>query len=209
MRRYLCLLSLTLSGSLVITACSSAQDDWLKARTTNTIAEYLAFLGKHPNDPHKDEATAYLLQLLDDADWKAAQSGSSLASYRRYVQYDPRGTHARDAHDQIAALERVDAWKNALADGSETALKAFLQANPLGPEADQARKRLELFNPVYRVSMGTFGNEAAARRKRTELQTRFPRVLKEVDTLVPGTSNSHYLVTSGLMDRRDAESVCA
>ena len=194
MKSYLSLLSLALSGSL--------------AKTENTAAGYLSFVDKHPGDPHKGEATAYALQLEDDADWKVAESSNSLASYQKYIQSDPRGTHAQDAHDRVEGLERSDAWKIAQADGSEAALTAFLQKFPLGAEADQARKRLSVFNSGYRASLGAFASEVAARHKRAEMQARFRRELREVDVLVPGASNSHYRVTSGLMDRRDAESLC-
>ena len=59
------------------------------------------------------------------------------------------------------------------------------------------------------AGVGTFHNKRAAERKRSELQSRFISVLKEVDVLSPNSSNTRYRVMSRLKDRHDADSACA
>ena len=61
----------------------------------------------------------------------------------------------------------------------------------------------------YRAELGTFHNKHAAERKRSELQSRFSSVLKEVDVVSPDSADKRYRVMSGLMDRQDADSACA
>ena len=208
MRNRLCALALALCAPLAMVACNSARDDWATATRANTAAAYEAFIERHPGDPHQDEATAYVLQLQDDADWKLAQSGNSVASYARYLQSDPRGTHAAEARLHLEGLERANAWKSAQAGGSAADLRAFLQKYPLGSEAEEARHKLESLHADYRVSLGRFASEGAAMKKRTAVQARFPKVLQEVDVLAPATPGRQYRVTSGLMQHRDADSLC-
>ncbi len=208
MNRYKYLLPLALCGTLAMTACSSVNKDWAKASAENTIAAYKSFLNKHAGgDPHTEEARARIAALQDNSAWKTAESGNSLDSYRQYLQDVPNGTHAQAARDRITEMERAIAWKTA--QSSPTDLQAFLQKYPQGPEADQARQKLMALNSDYRAELGIFHNEDAAKRKRSELQSRFSSVLKEVDVLSPDPSNKRYRVMSGLMDRHDAQSVCA
>lgn len=203
------LLPLALCSALAMTACSSANKDWVKASAGNTVAAYQSFLDQHASDQHAQEARMRIAALQDESAWATAYSANSLDSYRQYLQAEPTGTHAQGARDQITALERANAWKTAQSDGSTTALQAFLQKYPQGPEADQARQKLMALNSDYRTELGIFHDKRAAERKRAELQSRFSKVLKEVEVLSPDSSNKRYWVMSGLMDRHDADSACA
>lgn len=209
MNRRKCLLPLTLCGALALTACSTANKDWADASTENTVAGYQAFLNKHAGDQHAQEARNRIATLQDDAAWKTAQQGNSLDSYQNYLQAEPNGTHGQAARDEIMGFGRANAWKTAQSDGSVSALQAFLQKYPQGPEADQARQKLAAIHSNYRAELGTFHNERAAQRKRSELQSRFSSVLKEVDVISPDSSDKRYRVMSGLMDQQDANSTCA
>ena len=88
-------------------------------------------------------------------------------------------------------------------------MQAFLQKYPQGPDADQAQQKLAALNTGYRAELGSFHDEHAAKHRRSELQSRFSSVLKEVDVVSPDSSNKRYRVMSGLMDRHDADSTCA
>jgi len=202
------LLPLALCGALAMTACDSSTKDWANASAANTVAAYQSFLDKHPGGAHAQEAKAFMLQLMDDSAWKTAQAGNSLDSYRQYLQAEPNGTHAQTAREQITVFEQVDAWKTAKSDGSAAALQAFLQKYPQGAEAEQAREKLAALHSDYRAELGAFRDKRAADRKRSELQSRFSSVLKEVEVLSPGSSDKRYRVMSGLMDRHDAASAC-
>ena len=195
--------------ALVLTACNSADKDWATASNANTIAAYQKFLDKHAGDAHANEAKAYMLALQDDAAWNVAKNANSLDSYRQYLQAEPNGSHAQSAREQVAGLEQANAWKTAQSDGSATALQAFLQKYPQGAEADQARQKLAVLNSSYRAELGAFHNEHAAERKRSELQSRFSGLLKEVEVLSPDSSDKRYRVMSGPMDRHEAASTCA
>ena len=207
--RYKYLLPFALCAALALSACSTAKKDWANASAENTVAGYQAFLDKHADDQQAQEAKTRIAALQDDAAWKTAQDGNSLDSYQYYLQSEPTGTHAHAARDYITGFERASAWKTAQWDGSATALQAFLQKYPQGPEADQARQKLAAIHSDYRAELGIFHDERAAQRKRSELQSRFSKVLKEVDVLAPDSANKRYRVMSGLMDRQNAESACA
>lgn len=208
MNGYKYLLRLTICGALAMTACSSADKDWASANTENTVSGYQAFLDKHAGDQHAGEARTRIAALQDDSDWMTAQTGRSLDGYQQYLRVEPKGTHAQAARDAIDGMERASAWKTAQSDGSATALQAFLQKYPQAPEANQARQKLAALHNDYRAELGSFHDERTAKHRRSELQSRFGGVLKEVDVVSPDPSNKRYRVMSGLMDRHDADSTC-
>lgn len=205
--QYKYFLPVALCAALAMTACSTANKDWANASTENTVAGYQSFLDKHAGDQHANDARKRITALQDDAAWKTAQDSNSLAGYQQYLQAEPDGTHAQAARDEVTTLDRASAWKTAESDGSPAALQAFLQKYPQGVEADQARQKLAASS--YRAELGTFHNKHAAERKRSELQSRFSSVLKEVDVVSPDSADKRYRVMSGLMDRQDADSACA
>ncbi len=206
--RYRCLPPLALCGALVLTACGTAQKDWSTASMANTAAGYQAFLSKHPQDEHAGEARTRISALQDNSAWQTAQRGNSRESYQAYLQAEPNGTHAQAARDEVTGFDRADAWKTAQSAGSTAALQAFLQKYPQGPEADQARQKLAAIQSDYRAELGSFHNERAAQRKRSQLQSRFSKVLVEIDVVAPDSANKEFRVMSGLMDRHDANSAC-
>ena len=187
--RYKFLLALPLCGALALAACGTAQKDWTNASTENTVSGYQAFLDKHPKDEHAQEAQTRIAALQDDAAWKTAQGGNSSDSYQAYLQAEPNGTHAQAARDAMTGFDRANAWKTAQSDGSAAALQAFLQKYPQGAEADQARQKLAAIQSDYRAELGHYHNERAAQRKRSELQSRFSKVLVEIDVVPPDSAN--------------------
>lgn len=203
------LLPLAICGALAIAACSSANKDWATASAQNTVASYQAFLSKHAGDQHANDARTRIAALQDDSAWTTAQSGNSLDSYRKYLVAEPNGTHSQAARDQVSGLERASAWRSAQSDGSAAALQAFLQKYPQGPEADQARQKLATLSAGYRAELGTFRDERAAKRRRSQLQARFSTLLKEIHVVSPDSSNKRYRVISGLMGHHDVDVACA
>ena len=206
--RYKFLLALPLCSALALAACGTAQKDWTNASTENTVSAYQTFLSRHPKDEHAQEAQTRIGGLQDDAAWKTAQDGNSTDSYQAYLQAEPSGTHAQAARDAMTGFDRANAWKTAQSDGSAAALQAFLQKYPQGSEADQARQKLTAIQSDYRAELGGFHSERAAQRKRSELQSRFSKVLVEIDVVPPDSANKEFRVMSGLMDRQDAASAC-
>ena len=206
--RYKYFLALSFCGALALAACGTAQNDWTTASNANTVSSYQAFLDKHPKDEHAQEAETRIAALQDDAAWQTAQSSNSANSYQAYLQTEPKGTHAQAARDALSGFDRANAWKTAQSDGSATALQAFLQKYPKGSEADQARQRLAAIQSSYRAELGHYHNERAAQRKRSELRSRFSKVLMEIDVVPPDSASKEFRVMSGLMDQQDATSAC-
>lgn len=209
LNRYKYLLPMALCGVLALAACSSVNKDWANASAQNTVAAYQSFLDKHAGDQHAQEARNRIAALQDDSDWQTAQNGNSLDSYQQYLQAEPNGTHAQAARDEITSMERANAWKTAQSDGSAPALQAFLQKYPQGAEAELARQKLAALHSDYRAELGAYHDKRAAEHKRSEMQSRFSGILKEVEVLSPDSSDPRYRVMSGLMDRQAADSACA
>jgi hypothetical protein len=198
-----------LCAALATAACGSGAQDWENARAVNTITAYQTFIEQHPNDARIEDAHINIALLQDQSAWKTAQNGNSLDSYREYLQSMPTGTHAEAARDQVTGLERADAWKAARSGGTSSAIQVFLQKYPQGPEADQARQTLAMLAGEYRTKLGAARDARAAEQVSADVRSQFGAVLKEVDVLVPDSSNKQYRVMSGRMDRQAAEAVCA
>lgn len=206
--RYRYLLPFALCAALALAACGTAQKDWTSASSENTLSGYQAFLDNHPTDEHAQDARTRIAALQDEAAWKTAQDGHSEDSYRAYLQAEPNGSHLQAARDGLTGLDRANAWKTAQSDGSVAALQAFIQKYPQGSEADQARQKLAALQSGYRAELGSFHNERAAQRKRSQLQSKFGKTLAEIDVVAPDSANKEFRVMSGLMDRQDANSAC-
>ena len=207
--RYKYLLALSLCGALALAACGTAQKDWTNASTENTVSGYQAFLDKHPKDEHAQEAQTRIAALQDDAAWKTAQGGNSPDSYQAYLQAEPKW-HSRPSgprRDERGSIGRMRGRRP-----SRTARRRRCKHSCRNIRRGLKRTRHDRgspqSSPSYRAELGHYHNERAAQRKRSELQSRFSKVLMEIDVVAPDSANKEFRVMSGLMDRQDANSAC-
>src|SRR5262249_2878810 len=110
--------TLVLLTAATLWACSSAQEDWNKASTANTVAAYQQYLSKHPSSEHSGEASDRIRTLQDDEAWSQAKQANSLAAYQDYTQKQPTGSHVKDAQDAITGLQRAEDLKTAESSGT-------------------------------------------------------------------------------------------
>ena len=150
--------------SAALTACNSAESDWKQATAANTMNGYQAFLQKHADSKHAENARGRTLALLDDQAWNAARAANSIAGYQDYLKAQSGGIHAGEAKYQITALQRAAAWQALPSDASASSLQAFLLKYPQGLESNEARARLKELD--YRVQLADSRSAAAAEHKR-------------------------------------------
>ena len=132
--------ALALISQLVLVAgCHSAQSDWEKASSLNTIAAYQDFLNKHPNDERATEAKAMIRQQEDNDAWDIARHEGSVVAYQGYLEKYPQGAHAPAAKTAMIDINRAADWKTAQS-GDAAAVQAFLNKYPAGAEVDQAKE---------------------------------------------------------------------
>jgi hypothetical protein len=191
---------------LAMAGCSSAQSDWAKASSDNTVVAYQNFLAGHPNDQHATEAKAMLLQLQDDNSWAEARHTGTIASYQLYLQQSPQGTHAGEARDAITSIDREAAWKAAQTAGTATSMQAFLQKYPTGAEAEQAKTKLKDLTG-YRVSLASESSNDKAQRKLAQLTARFGDQLHEL-VVTPDANGRSFSVDSNGMTEQEAKNAC-
>jgi hypothetical protein len=190
-----------------LTACNTAESDWNQATAANTVPAYQAFLQKHADNKHAENARGRILALQDEQAWNAARAANSIAGYQDYLKAESGGVHVGEAKYQIIALQRADAWKAIQNDASAEALQAFLLKYPQGPESNEARARLKDLD--YRVQLADSRSAAAADRKRAQLQSKFGKVLHDIVVVPPAAPGKMYRVTSGPMSEATANSTCA
>ncbi len=200
-------LTLLLLAATTLWACSSAQQDWNKANTTNTVAAYQEYLSKHPTGEHSTEATDRIRSLQDEEAWSQAKQADSLDAYQDYLQKQPAGSHVKEAQDAITGLQRASDWKTAQSTGTVAALQDFLKKYPTGPEADEAKAKLNAMTG-YRVQLAAAKTEKQAQRERDQLHAKYGNLLHDV-VVVPANSGKSYGVTSGPMSQSEADSACA
>jgi hypothetical protein len=135
-----------------LTACNTAESDWQQATARNTMTAYQAFLQKHADSEHAENARGRILALQDDQAWTAARAANSIAAYQDYLKAESGGVHVGEAKYQITALQRADAWKALQNDASAASLQAFLLKYPQGLESNEARARLKELDAHTRVA---------------------------------------------------------
>jgi outer membrane protein assembly factor BamD (BamD/ComL family) len=197
---------LLLTGSALLWACSSAQDDWKQATSANTVAAYQQFLSKHPTGDHSADATERIHTLQDDDAWAQAKQANSIEAYRDYMQKQPAGSHVKDAQDALTAAQRASDWQSAQTTGTVAAVQDFLKKYPDGPEVSQAQDKLKaLAGYKVRVAGGT--SEKQAQKERDKLLSKHRDVLHDVVVVSPKVGKT-YDLESAPMSQADANSAC-
>jgi len=191
---------------MLLTACSSAQNDWSQARATNTVAGYEAFIDEHPNTPESVEAHQQIATLNDAQAWARALQANTSESLQSYLQQRPSGLHAAEARERINSIERMNAWYAASSVGSTDALQSFLEKYPHGAEADKARAQLTRLTG-YRVELATLRSQRQAEETRDKLQGKYGDILGSV-VVVPGSGAGVLRVLSADMGPDEARSAC-
>jgi cell division protein FtsN len=205
MKRWL--VCVVVAGSLW--GCGSTEADWQRANAAGSLTAYQAFLDRHPNGPHADEARNHILVMQDDQVWLQAQNVNTPESYQQYLLKEPNGKRARQANERITGFVRGAAWKDAQSNGSAAVLEAFLQKYPQGPEADDARAMLQKLTSEehYRVQLATFRDKTKADRARARLQARYGTLLHAV--VITSAPNHSMRVASGPMSHAEARTACS
>ncbi len=193
--------------TIPLVACSSAQSDWRRANSSDTVAAYQDFLRQHPNTPESVEARSRIHALEDEQAWTRAQQANTIAAFQAYIQDQPTGIHLAEARDRISASERMTAWTAASAADTPEALEAFLEKYPQGPEADQAKAKLAQLTG-YRVQFAAYRSEEQAQKIRDRLQGKYGDLLGNV-VVVPAAGSSTHVVRSAPMGELEANSACA
>ncbi|HUI58997.1 MAG TPA: SPOR domain-containing protein [Steroidobacteraceae bacterium] len=197
---------LALATLALLCACSSAQQDWNKASSANTVAAYKDYLARHPSGQNSVEATNRIHALEDDAAWSQAQQANSVEGYRDYLQKEPAGLHITEAQDAVTAAQRAADWKSADSAGTVPALQDFLNRYPKGAESDQARTKIASLTG-YRVRLTSASSEKLAQRERAHLSARYGKLLHDV-VVVPAGSGKHFALESAPMSQSQADSAC-
>jgi len=201
------IIPLAACAGFALSGCGTAEWDWNKATTANTLAAYQSFVQEHPNDKRADDARGRIFALQDEQAWAAAQKVGSIAGYQAYLQTEGGGSHAEQAQFAITAMQRAHAWKDLQSDLSAASLQSFLQKYPQGAESVLARQKLTEVD--YRLQLADTRSESSAEAKRAHLQARFGSVLQEVVVIAPSGTNTDYRVISGPMSQSMAKSTCA
>jgi hypothetical protein len=194
-----------LSISALFSGCNSAQGDWTKASSDNTVLTYEAFIAAHPRDSHVAEARAMILHLKDDAGWQVAQYTDTAAAYQMYLQEFPQGSHLAAARAGVTTIERASAWRSAQDTGTAAAVRAFVQTYPTGPEIVQAKARLrDLTN--YVAHLATESTYEQALRKKNHLKSRLSDA--PLQFAITPASGGTFSIDAINMTEQDARNAC-
>lgn len=112
-----------------LSGCDREPDAWAQAQAENTIAGYQAFLEKHPDGNHADEASRMLQPLLTGAAWDEAVSRNSKQSYEDFAKSYPDSANSPAARIRIKALTfgPID-----VATSLQTPPNVFMMSSPSG-----------------------------------------------------------------------------
>lgn len=193
--------------AIALASCSSANSDWSKASTENTMSAYQDFVAAHPKNEHVAEAQAMILQFQDDSQWAQAQHSVTSDAYQQYLQQFPKGTHVKAAQDAIATIDRAAAWKAVQNESSAASIHAFLQKYPTGPEADEARDRLKTMSG-YMVRLAWEKSDATAQRKLAELKSHFDGKMHDLMIIPPAGEDKFFDIVLASDSEQEAKATC-
>lgn len=199
--------SLVLAAAATLWACSSAQEDWNRANTANTVAAYQEYLSKHPTGEHSADASGRIHSLQDDEAWSQAKQTNSVDGYHDYLQKQPTGSHITEAQDALTAAQRAADWKTAESTGTVASLQDFLKKYAVGPEVDEARAKVAALSG-YKVQLAAVKTEKQAQREKEHLRAKYGNMLHDV-VVVPANSGKGYGLESAPMSQSQADSACS
>lgn len=191
----------------IMAACGTAEYDWNKALSINTVAAYQAFLQNHGGDNRAGDARGRMLALQDDQWWVETKKANTIDSFQAYLRKEPGGIHAGQAQFYIATLQRIAAWKAIPHDASAATLQTFLKQYPQGAESTDIQKRLDMLT-AYRIELDTAQTKAEAEKKLTRIQMRYRTVLRGVTAIESDAPNTGYRILSEPMNQADATATC-
>jgi outer membrane protein assembly factor BamD (BamD/ComL family) len=200
-------ITLVLATSITLCGCSSAETDWNKASTANTVAAYQQFLSDHPTGQHSVDAADRIHALQDDQAWTQAKQANSAESYRDYLQQHPAGTHLKEAQEAQTASQRAADWTEAQRKGTVASIQDFLTKYPSGAEADQARAKLSTLTG-YEIELASAKTQKLAEKERDHLRSKYGNILHDV-VVFPANSGKSYRLKSAPMSQTEADSACS
>ena len=194
------------SMAVIVAGCGSAQSDWAKATSDNTVSAYQNFLAAHPKDQHATAAQTMIVQLQDDNAWGEAKHSGTAAAYQIYLQQSPEGAHAAEARDAMTAMDRAAAWTTAQGANTAASIQAFLEKYPAGPEADQAKTKLKDLTG-YRVHLASEKTDAKAQQMLARLKSRLKEQASNL-AITPDANGKLFSIDSPGMTEQEAKSAC-
>ena len=195
-------------SSGLLSACSSAQQDWTQATSRNTVAGYESFLSEHPNSDHAAEARERILSLRDGGHSAQARNTDTARAFQNYLQQLPGAVDVTEAREKMAIAERKAAWNFVQSTESTAAYQAFLEQYARGTDADQARATLAELNG-YTVRLALLRSAKEAGKVRDRLKGQYGDVLHDVVVIPPSGTQKLNSVRSAPMTEDEANSACA
>jgi len=141
-----------LVGMLLIfcmAGCDRTESDWKKAKDLNTPDAYAAFLDKHPQGPHVDDAR----NLKDDADFVIASNQNDTVSLVAYSKNNPKGRHLQE----VGILREALDWKKAESTNSVELWRAFIVTYPKSSHMAEAEDYVANGDYAKAVGEATIG----------------------------------------------------
>lgn len=116
---------------------------WHKAKKTNSVDSYEAYLREYPDGPHAAAAQAALQGLKEAAAWAQAENENTPEAFDHFRDVWPTGRFADAARQRADQLRVEDAdWETARKGDDLERYRAFLQNHPNGRHAPVARQRV-------------------------------------------------------------------
>lgn len=186
-------------------AAIEAEASWKQLDVANATPEALEeYARKYPQSAHATEATERVVATRRTAAWEKARSDNSLESLQAFVQQYPEGIEADQARaqiDQINAAKMVSS-KPSAQPAPTAAAKAHAGSKPAEVSHGEGS------GGHYRVQLGAFHDKAAAERLKTQLQSKYAKLLGNVAVVAPAKANDVYRVRSGSMSESAAKAAC-
>ena len=95
------LMTLIVAMALMVTACSSRQQQWETARRADTLEAYQNFLQTYPDGEFASQAQARVRELQESSDWQKAMQADTADAYQQFINQHPQGRMADEARIRL------------------------------------------------------------------------------------------------------------
>ena len=210
------LMTTILAMALMVTACSSRQQQWETARRADTLEAYQNFLQTYPDGEFASQAQARVRELQESTDWQKAMQTDTADAYQQFINQHPQGRMADEARIRLGNFALAQTPSNTPSEGTAEAgatLTAGLQLPATKTSTSTPASTSSSNAGAYRIQLGAFsGGDKQAMGEWRRLQAEYPQLLGGLSPSVKlaTTPAGHlYRLQAGMLPEANARQVCA
>jgi cell division septation protein DedD len=183
--------------------CSRQESAWRGARDEDTTAAYERYLRDFPAGTHVGAAQARLDALREEESWRQASRVDEPEAYQRHLAIHPDGRRAAEARARLAEFLHTRS--------QHAPRPAPHEEAGATPVDDPTASSPAIGTATFRLQLGAFGDEQAARDAWQRLRVRHADLLGTLPARLDATGSGEatlWRLQAGPVDETAARALC-